>query len=117
MDPPVDPHSGSREGGLANVVDNYQATNNGIIPIVVAIDATGDVAANPVCTDSPKDKVMTYLTQEVTDSIIHRFSPNPDQKTWTIGGFSYGGTRPPGGHQLLYQLRKFPGLLRRAAPQ
>lgn len=37
--------------------------NNGIIPIVVANDATGDVAANPVCTDSPKDKVMTYLTQ------------------------------------------------------
>lgn len=99
------------------MVDNYQATNNGIIPIVVAIDVTGDVAANPVCTDSPKDKVMTYLTQEVTDSIIHRFSPNPDHKTWTIGGFSYGGTRPPGGHQLLYQLRKIRGLLRRAAPQ
>lgn len=89
---PGGPTQWFEEGGLAKVVDHYQATHNGIAPIVVSIDATGDVAANPVCTDSPKGKVMTYLTQDVTDWIKQRFSPNPDQKTWTIGGFSYGGT-------------------------
>ena len=89
---PGSPTQWFEEGGLAKVVDHYQATHNGVAPIVVSIDATGDVAANPVCTDSSQSKVMTYLTRDVTDWITQRFGPNPDRKTWTIGGFSYGGT-------------------------
>ena len=35
---------------------------------------------------------MTYLTTDVPQGIKHFFRVDQDQKHWTIGGLSYGGT-------------------------
>lgn len=89
---PGSPSQWFEEGGVAKVVDEFQRNHGGISPIVASIDATGDVAANPLCTDSSHGNVMTYMTQDVPTWLKDRLGADPDQKKWTIGGFSYGGT-------------------------
>lgn len=73
--------------------DNYQSQHDGIAPVIISVDATGSLTANPLCIDGPQDHVHTYLTQDVPE-LIHQHFPrvNPDQRSWTIGGLSYGGT-------------------------
>lgn len=73
--------------------DNYQAQHDGIAPVIISVDATGSLTANPLCIDGPEDQVQTYLSRDVPE-LIHQHFPriNPDQRSWTIGGLSYGGT-------------------------
>lgn len=78
-------------GGLKTIVD-YQKLHDGLAPIVVSVDATGGWVSDPVCTDSPRAKVRTYLTKDVPSWLITRLGANPDQSSWTLGGLSYGGT-------------------------
>lgn len=89
---PGEPAQWFEEGGVARLVDDYQRTHGGIAPIVASIDSTGDYAGNPLCTDSSHGNVMTYLTKDIPTWLKERFSANPDQNTWTLGGLSYGGT-------------------------
>ena len=79
-------------GEAAETADQFQAANGGHSPIVIAVDATGSETANPICADSSQAKVMTYLSQDVPQAIKQKFKVNPDQRTWTVGGLSYGGT-------------------------
>lgn len=73
--------------------DNYQAQHDGIAPVIISVDATGSLTANPLCIDGPNEQVNTYLSQDVPALIHQRFPKvNPDQRSWTIGGLSYGGT-------------------------
>lgn len=78
-------------GALKPVVD-YQKRHSGLAPIIVSVDSTGGWVDNPVCTDGPKAKLRTYLTDDLPQWIIGRLGANPDQGTWTLGGLSYGGT-------------------------
>lgn len=89
---PGEPAQWFEEGGVASLVDDYQRTHGGIAPIVASIDSTEDYAGNPLCTDSSHGNVMTYLTKDIPTWLKERFSANPDQNTWTLGGLSYGGT-------------------------
>ncbi|MBZ8177103.1 esterase family protein [Corynebacterium poyangense] len=73
-------------------VDEFQANHDGISPIVISVDGTGSWTGNPICVDGPDLKVQSYLARDVPRLIKERFRVNPDTKTWTIGGFSYGGT-------------------------
>lgn len=79
-------------GQLASIMDDYQEAHNGYSPIVISIDATGSLLGNPICVDSAKWKVMTYIAQDIPNSIKEKLRVDEDQSHWTIGGLSYGGT-------------------------
>ena len=64
---PGTPMQWFRAGGAEQTLDDYQTEHKGVAPIVISVDATGSLSANPICV-------------------------NPDQSRWTIGGLSYGGT-------------------------
>lgn len=89
---PGDPDQWFDTGDATDVARKYQKAHGGVAPIIVSADATGGTWNNPVCTDSNKGKVQTFLTEDLPSWVQHHLSPNPDQRTWTIGGLSYGGT-------------------------
>lgn len=89
---PGGPEQWFGSGEAAETADAFQRANGGVSPIVVAVDATGSETANPICADSDVAHVMTYLTTDVPQGIKHSFRVDQDQKHWTIGGLSYGGT-------------------------
>ncbi|EFM45085.1 hypothetical protein HMPREF0580_2256 [Mobiluncus mulieris ATCC 35239] len=81
------------DSGKANdVADDYQRRHNGRAPLVISVDATGSLWGQPGCVDGPKLKIQSYLAKDVPELIKQRFRVNPNQKKWTIGGLSYGGT-------------------------
>lgn len=80
------------EAGALKPVSSYQKNHNGLAPIVVSIDSTGGWVDDPLCTDSPKANITTYLTKDIPQWLIGRLGANPNQQTWTLGGLSYGGT-------------------------
>ncbi|MFR9802667.1 alpha/beta hydrolase [Pseudonocardia sp. RS010] len=79
-------------GKLAQVLDRFAATHNGLAPVVVLPDATGSTLANPLCLDSRLGNVETYLARDVPDWITTALHTDPDPRRRAIGGFSYGGT-------------------------
>lgn len=89
---PGSPRDWLTAGRLAAVLDVFAAAHRGLAPIVVVPDATGGTFANPLCVDSSRGAVETYLRRDVPDWIRARFDVHPDPRHWTIGGFSYGGT-------------------------
>ncbi|ALC05391.1 hypothetical protein CDES_04740 [Corynebacterium deserti GIMN1.010] len=89
---PGEPKQWFDSGEASQIADAYQATHDGVSPIVISVDGTGSFSGNPACVDSGDNNVMTYLSQDVPMLIKQKFRVNPDQHTWTIGGLSYGGT-------------------------
>ncbi|KQB83808.1 alpha/beta hydrolase [Corynebacterium oculi] len=89
---PGSPDQWFHNGEAAQTADAYQERHGGVAPIVVSVDATGSFTGNPLCTDGPEQKVMTYLTQDVPAGIHRLFRAEEDQSRWIIGGLSYGGT-------------------------
>lgn len=89
---PGEPDQWFSSGQASETADNYQATHDGISPIVISVDGTGSFSGNPACVDGPDLNIMTYLSQNVPTLVKQKFHVNSDQKTWTIGGLSYGGT-------------------------
>ncbi|PYE14596.1 S-formylglutathione hydrolase FrmB [Williamsia limnetica] len=79
-------------GRLTQTMDQYAAANEGLSPVVVVADATGDELANPLCMDSKLGNVATYLAKDVPDWTKQNLQVDSDPKAWAIGGLSYGGT-------------------------
>lgn len=89
---PGQPSDWFESGQVGRVADHYQKTHGGVAPIVISVDGTATFTGNPICVDGPQHKVMTYISRDVPALIKQKFRVNEDQKTWTIGGLSYGGT-------------------------
>lgn len=79
-------------GQADDIAEGYHRARGGEAPLIVSVDATGSTTGNPLCTDNPGMKAMTYLSREVPDGISERFRVDPDRSRWTVGGLSYGGT-------------------------
>lgn len=89
---PGKPQQWFNEGAGSEAAHQYQKNHGGLSPIIVAADASGAWFSNPVCTDSSTAKIETFLTTDIPRWIIRQFDANPNRRTWTIGGISYGGT-------------------------
>lgn len=89
---PGSPDQWFDQGQAAEVSQDYQKNHHGLSPIIAVVDATGSTWNNPVCTDSPRGKVRTYLDQDVPAWLKDRLDADPDRAHWAIGGLSYGGT-------------------------
>ena len=79
-------------GDASRTLDLFQTKHNGEAPIVFSIDGTGTLYGNPLCVDGVKGNVETWLTEDVPTGIKKHFRVDEDQRHWTIGGLSYGGT-------------------------
>ena len=79
-------------GGASDTLADYQARHGGVTPIVISVDGTGSFGANPLCINSERGQVQTWLAVDVPAGIREKLRVDPDQSRWTIGGLSYGGT-------------------------
>jgi len=80
------------KGGLANTLDTYAASHEGLAPIIVVPDQLGAPEKNPMCVDSPLGNSATYITQDVTAWIQAHLPVTTDHRYWGVGGFSQGAT-------------------------
>jgi S-formylglutathione hydrolase FrmB len=71
-------------------LDALAQRNNGLGPIVLTVDQLGDPYRNPVCVDSAKGNVYTYVTTDVVNYV--RKNLNVAGRTqWAVAGYSNGG--------------------------
>jgi poly(3-hydroxybutyrate) depolymerase len=65
--------------------------NHGLAPLVLTIDQLGNPYRNPVCVDSAKGNVYTYVTTDVVNYIRKNLNVAPDRVQWAVAGYSNGG--------------------------
>ena len=85
---PGSPEQWFTNGDAERTADDFQAAHAGRAPIIVSVDGTGSLTANPGCTGSS----MQYLAETAPETIARLFRSDEDRSHWTIGGLSYGGT-------------------------
>ncbi|RRO81713.1 hypothetical protein CXF36_06665 [Corynebacterium bovis] len=89
---PGSPDQWFSQGAATQAADAWQLSHHGLAPVIITVDGSGGEWTDPLCTDSPRAKVRTYLTRDVPGWLVDRFGVTPDRSRWTIGGLSYGGT-------------------------
>ncbi|WP_051973251.1 esterase family protein [Cryobacterium sp. MLB-32] len=88
MGQPGDPDAGP----IAQVLDQFAATHNGLAPIVVVADQLGDPDVDSLCLDTPRyGNVQTYIEQDVVDWAVANLGILSGRDQWTVAGFSNGG--------------------------
>jgi S-formylglutathione hydrolase FrmB len=89
---PGSPDDWLNGGQLAQRMDAFAATHDGLAPVVVMPDHLGDPLNNPLCMDSRLGNVATYLSVDVPAWVRDTLQVDPKPSGWAIGGFSNGGT-------------------------
>jgi enterochelin esterase-like enzyme len=79
-------------GQLATHLDAFARQHRGLAPIVVMVDQLGSLMANPICVDSSRGALETYLAKDVPNWVKQRLTVDSRRTAWTIAGFSQGGT-------------------------
>lgn len=72
-------------------LDAYAQAHHGLAPIVLTVDQLGDPYKNPLCIDSARGRVYTYVTSDVVNFVRSRLNVSSDRKQWAVGGYSNGG--------------------------
>ena len=78
-------------GDTQNELDQLAAKNDGLAPIVVNPDQLGDPARDPLCLDTSRGKVETYIMKDVVPWVKAHFHTLQGAKYWSVVGFSNGG--------------------------
>jgi enterochelin esterase-like enzyme len=78
-------------GRAGQVADDFAADHQGLAPILVAPDASGDDFTDTECVDSSRGQVETYLTTDVPDFVDDTFGTRPGSASWGVAGLSMGG--------------------------
>ncbi|MFD4670549.1 alpha/beta hydrolase [Lentzea sp. NPDC058450] len=89
---PGSPRDWYDAGGIVDNMDAFARAHNGLAPIVVMADSLGATTANPLCLDSKLGQSETYLAKDVPAWIKDRLTVDERRESWTIAGFSHGGT-------------------------
>lgn len=72
-------------------LDAAAAAHGGLGAIVLTVDQIGSPAQNPLCIDSPRGKVRTYVMTDVINYIKANLHVSTDRIDWAVGGYSNGG--------------------------
>ncbi|WP_162850712.1 alpha/beta hydrolase [Amnibacterium kyonggiense] len=80
------------DGDLGPMMDAIAARHHGVAPIVVVPDQLGSFTGNPMCVDSPLGHVAAYVMHDVRAWVLRHLPVETDRTTWTVAGFSEGGT-------------------------
>lgn len=89
---PGGPSNMIQSGRLIEFVSAFAAAHHGIAPIVVVPDQLTAPQINPMCVDSPIGNSATYLTVDVPNWIRSHLTVQTTAASWSLGGFSQGGT-------------------------
>ncbi|MCU1479039.1 MAG: esterase [Subtercola sp.] len=73
------------------ILDKLANANHGLAPIVVNPDQLGDDSRDPLCLDTSRGNVETYIMQDVVPWVKTHFHVLQDPADWTVMGFSNGG--------------------------
>lgn len=65
--------------------------NHGLAPLFLTIDQLGNPYQNPVCVDSAKGNVYTYVTTDVINFIRKNLNVADGRVQWAVAGYSNGG--------------------------
>lgn len=76
---------------IAGVLDDYAAQHNGLAPIALVIDQLGDPADDPMCLNTDRGNVETYVMGDVVPWALQELNVLRGRQFWTIAGYSNGG--------------------------
>ncbi|UOE43556.1 alpha/beta hydrolase-fold protein [Agromyces larvae] len=76
---------------IADTFEAYQAEHAGLAPIALVIDQLSDPTIDPMCVDSPRGAVETYVMQDVVPWARANLNVQAEPRFWTVGGYSNGG--------------------------
>lgn len=76
---------------VQSVLDTFSLKNDGLAPIVVVADQLGAPTHDPLCIDSNRGRVETYLTQDVLSWARQTLNVSSDPAETVIAGYSNGG--------------------------
>ena len=76
---------------LAEVLDRFAAEHDGLAPIGLVIDQLGDPYVDPLCLDSARGNVETYVMQDVVPWARAELGVLQGPRFWTVAGYSNGG--------------------------
>jgi S-formylglutathione hydrolase FrmB len=76
---------------VANVADAMAAKNHGLAPVILVVDQLGNPYKDPLCLDSSRGKVETYVMQDVLPWARANLPILQDREHWTFAGYSEGG--------------------------
>lgn len=79
-------------GGLQTTLDGIARAHHGVAPIVVVPDQLGAFHNNPMCVNSRKGHVATYVTDDVREWVLHHLPVSASRREWSVAGFSEGAT-------------------------
>ncbi len=72
-------------------LNSLAAAHKGLGPIVLTIDQIGSPIKNPLCIDSPRGNVHTYVMTDVLNYVRANLHVAVGIENWAVGGYSNGG--------------------------
>lgn len=79
-------------GALDETMNSFATEHRGLAPVVVVVDPLGGDWSNPLCSDTDRGQVATYLQETVPAWVGQNLQVSTDHRQWAIGGLSNGGT-------------------------
>lgn len=79
-------------GQAVRTLDAYAKTHHGRGPIVVVADQNGSFLGDSQCVNGPRGRADTYISVDVVRTADRLFRVAPGPRSWTIAGYSAGGT-------------------------
>ncbi|ANJ25492.1 alpha/beta hydrolase [Agromyces aureus] len=76
---------------IAETLDGFAAENGGLAPIALVIDQLGVPSHDPLCLDTDRGKVETYVMQDVLPWARLHLNVLQGAKFTTVAGYSNGG--------------------------
>lgn len=73
-------------------MNTFAASHNGLAPVVIFPDMSGDQNINSLCSDAFRGKWATYLQHDVPTWLKANARVSTDPAQWAVGGLSAGGT-------------------------
>lgn len=89
---PGGPRQWVDSGRIQAMMDAFALHHKGLAPVVIMPDDLGSNFANPLCMNSRRGNVETYLTVDVPNWVTTHLQVRSPDRGWAVGGFSEGGT-------------------------
>jgi S-formylglutathione hydrolase FrmB len=89
---PGGPRQWVDSGRIQAMMDTFALHHGGLAPVVIMPDDLGSNFANPLCMNSRRGNVETYLTVDVPNWVTTHLQVRSPDRGWAVGGFSEGGT-------------------------
>jgi len=76
---------------IASVANAMAAKHHGLAPVILVVDQLGDPMKDPLCLNTSRGQVETYVMKDVVPWARANLPIQKDRKYWTFMGYSNGG--------------------------